>query len=265
MAYAFTVGYGIRTTPWVEGIGYTRDAEHSTYGPCLRKGCTIHYVLNGKGTFNGNPVTKGQGFLIYDKTIAEHIADEEAPWELLWITLTGRNAKELLEEYNADSDTGIFNFTSSQLVAETAKSIRDYNEPEMSSTKLLEIFLRLHNNCIKQKKNELHTFDAQSYVDWAINYIKTNIYRDVTVTELTTRIGISQPYLYKLFRERFNQSPKQYIMSQKIEIAKNLLTDTDMTVTEIANSVGYQDLLTFSRMFLTKEKISPQKYRKKQF
>ena len=43
--------------------------------------------------------------------------------------------------------------------------------------------------------------------------------------------------------------------------AKKLLTETDMSITEIANSVGYSDALAFSKAFSSKEKLSPQKYR----
>lgn len=56
-------------------------------------------------------------------------------------------------------------------------------------------------------------------------------------------------------------SPKQCIMRLKLDTAKNMLINTEMTITEIANSVGYADILTFSRLFSTREKMSPTEYR----
>ncbi|MBQ9968855.1 MAG: helix-turn-helix transcriptional regulator [Oscillospiraceae bacterium] len=83
----------------------------------------------------------------------------------------------------------------------------------------------------------------------------------MTVAELTGFLGISQPYLFKLFKARFGLSPKQYLAEQKLHRAKTLLRQSDMTVTHIANSVGFSDVLAFSRFFTNKEGISPQKYR----
>ncbi len=261
MSYIYILGCGIKTTPSIEGIGYTQDASSASFGPCQRKGYTIHYVLNGKGTFNGNTVNKGQGFLVYDGMLAEHIADRQTPWELIWITLNGKNANELLVEYHADPNTGIFNFISPDFLSEAAREMCNYKGLQMDSTKIMEFFLRLHNNCIPGKNKTSQNYSTQDYTDWAVKYIKANIYRNITVNELTNRIGISQPYLYKLFKARFGMSAQQFIMMQKIEFAQNLLVNSDMSITEVANSVGYQDLLAFSRMFSVKNKISPKKYR----
>ena len=56
-------------------------------------------------------------------------------------------------------------------------------------------------------------------------------------------------------------STKEYITWYKMKKAKELLIETSMSITEIANSVGYNDILAFSKIFTSKEKISPQKYR----
>lgn len=75
--------------------------------------------------------------------------------------------------------------------------------------------------------------------------------------------GISQPYLHKIFKNKFNMSTKQYIIiiQSKIIRAKELLVKTDMSTTEIANSVGYGDILSFSKAFSVNEKMSSPKYR----
>lgn len=265
MSYTAIVSSDITNVPHVEVIGYLIDNATSTSGPgprkSLRSGYTIHFVTKGKGYFNGNPVTQGQGFLMYDGMISQHVADKTDPWELLWITLHGDNAKDLFDEYDTDPNTGIFHYTSPQLIWEIATQICHCSPLELPSTKLLEIFLRLHNDCIRKVKSKKQKTSGQSYTDWAVKYITSNLYRNVTVAELTSRIGVSQPYLYKLFKEHFHMSPKQYILTKKIEYAKKLLTDTNVSITEIANSIGYPDVLAFSKIFLLKEKVSPQKYR----
>ena len=47
-------------------------------------------------------------------------------------------------------------------------------------------------------------------------------------------------------------------------VAEKLLTDRGLSVTEVANSVGFQDVLAFSRFFSSKKGVSPTVYRMKQ-
>ena len=99
------------------------------------------------------------------------------------------------------------------------------------------------------------------YLEFCVDFIETNIHKKITVEELSALVGVSQPYLYKIFKNKFNMSIKEYITYYKINRAKKLLIETNMLITEIANSVGYSDVLAFSKAFSSKEKVSPQKYR----
>lgn len=77
-------------------------------------------------------------------------------------------------------------------------------------------------------------------------------YKKITVEELLDLVGVSQPYLYKIFKNKFNMSIKEYITYHKINRAKKLLIETDMLITEIANPVGCSDVLAFSKAFSSK-------------
>ncbi|MBQ9940697.1 MAG: helix-turn-helix domain-containing protein [Clostridia bacterium] len=242
-------------------MGFTKNIKNSSFGPGRRKGFTIHFNIKGIGFFNGNIVNEGQGFIVYDGMHAHHYADKDNPWELMWFTITGACVPDILQQYKANPETNIFDFSSLMTARETAKKICTFNEISADSLKLLEIFLQLHCACTKQNNNKKQPTTTEIYIDYALKYIKDNIYRNVTVDELTHLIGISQPYLYRLFMQEFNMSPKQCIIRLKLDTAKNMLVNTDMTITEIANSVGYADILTFSRLFSTREKVSPTEYR----
>lgn len=80
----------------------------------------------------------------------------------------------------------------------------------------------------------------------------------MTIQEL---LGVSQPYLFRIFKEATGKAPKQYLNDYRLLQAKKLLTTTALSITEIANSVGYADVLTFSRFFSSKEGCSPRAYR----
>jgi len=261
MSFTYLVSQGLKTSPMVEGIGITKDIKHSSFGPGKRKGYTIHFNINGKGYFNGNPLKKGQGFLVYDGMYAEHRADPQSPWELMWITLSGDSAERIFKSYNSDPDTNIFNFDFNNFMEDVLNKLRTTESTFVDSLELLNMFLSIHCNCMKTSSHYIRKTASEIYLGSALKYIKNNIYRNINVDDLISFIGVSQPYLYKIFKTATGMSPKQYIINSKLELAKNMLLNTDMTITEIANSVGYEDVLAFSRMFASKEKLSPRSWR----
>ena len=64
-----------------------------------------------------------------------------------------------------------------------------------------------------------------------------------------------------LVNKKYNTSLKQYIIDRKLTIAKKMLNKTDMSITQIANSLGYNDPLAFSKLFSLNIGVSPRKYK----
>jgi transcriptional regulator GlxA family with amidase domain len=62
-------------------------------------------------------------------------------------------------------------------------------------------------------------------------------------------------------KEKLGVSPKQYIDEVRIDKAKRLLKETSLSITQIASSVGFPDVLSFSKFFSSKAKQSPTHYR----
>ena len=262
MPFVYIVSQGNITSPHVECMGFTADPEYSRAGPGKRTGYTIHYNLKGKGYFNGNTVFENQGFLVRDGMYAEHLPDANEPWELLWITISGVLCENVFSRFCENKSTGIFDFPEKFPVREIAERICRCDSISLDSFAMLEMLLKLCPPLPLDGKANAEGRAAQIYVDFAVKYIKDNLQRNITVENLVKLTGVSQPYLYRLFRERYGISPKGYILEQKMSCAKDLLLTTDMTVTEIANSVGYEDVLAFSAVFSKKEGISATGYRK---
>ncbi len=245
----------------INAIGFAYDPSVTRFGPGPRGFYIIHYVTKGNGYYNGNPVTEGQGFLITPGNSVEYHADVENPWEFLWVISPDDAMKEIFVKYNADPETSIFNYNSVSEVKEIANSIVSKNGEILDPLKTLEIFLRVLNSHTYAPTPARRKSNNETYLDFCVNFIATNIHSKITVEELSALVGVSQPYLHKIFKNKFNISTKEYIVRYKMNHAKKLLIETDMSITEIANSVGYTDVLAFSKAFSSKEKVSPQKYR----
>ena len=81
------------------------DPGHS-FGPATRNHYLFHYVLSGTGTLmadNSKGITQtysvksGQGFLIFPGQITTYFADQEHPWEYIWLEFDGLKVKEALQ------------------------------------------------------------------------------------------------------------------------------------------------------------------------
>jgi len=81
----------------------------------------------------------------------------------------------------------------------------------------------------------------------ADDWIQNNLDSQQPVTRLGDYLNISQPSLYRLFKENLNQSPQNYITQLKRKEGFRLLTETSLSIKEIAYSLGYKHFSDFSR------------------
>ncbi|MBR5308385.1 MAG: PocR ligand-binding domain-containing protein [Clostridia bacterium] len=96
----------------------------------------------------------------------------------------------------------------------------------------------------------------------AARYIDENLSENLTVSSLCRYLGVSKNLLYENFNTAFGSSIKDYITKRRLHRALNLLTDTELSVGEIADSVGICNHTYFSRLISTSTGMSPLKYRK---
>jgi transcriptional regulator GlxA family with amidase domain len=72
-----------------------------------------------------------------------------------------------------------------------------------------------------------------------LNYIHTHLDRDLSLTELAEAIDISPTYFASLFKQAIEISPHQYVIQQRVEQAKLMLSKTDLAIADIALQVGF--------------------------
>lgn len=243
----------------ISNIGCSADPNNTHFGPGKRDIWLIHYVTKGKGYFNGQPVTAGQGFLIYRGQDEYYYPDETNPWEYLWITLNG-DVKTIFDQYNIDKKTQIFDYDFIYIIKNIMIYIKANHQKIMTCGEISEIFLHIFNQ--HKNQNRRTKSNADEYIEFSINYIKTHLHTPLTIKEITEIVGISPTYLLCIFKDKLGISPKQYISNLKLNTAEKFLKESTLSITEIANSVGFQDVLSFSRFFSCKNGVSPTKFRK---
>ena len=82
-----------------------------------------------------------------------------------------------------------------------------------------------------------------------------------TVEKLATELNVSSSYLSDMLRSLTGQNTQQHIHDKLIEKAKEILTNTNLTVSEIAYQLGFEYSQSFSKLFKSKTNLTPIEYR----
>jgi AraC-like DNA-binding protein len=123
---------------------------------------------------------------------------------------------------------------------------------------LFELLLILARN--NKNKPVLHANDKRS--NQMRKYIEANYFENITAESLSTTFNISPRYMNDIFKEKYHETPLQYLQKVRIDRAKILLSDTEKDIVSICFEVGYETLSTFYRSFRNLVGMSPNKYRK---
>jgi AraC family transcriptional regulator, transcriptional activator of pobA len=81
------------------------------------------------------------------------------------------------------------------------------------------------------------------------------------IQHIAGQLHISPTYCNRIFQKIFGMSPRRYLSKMKLERAQNLLSDTNMSVEKVAQTVGYRDSSQFSRQFKRWTGMSPSQHK----
>lgn len=105
---------------------------------------------------------------------------------------------------------------------------------------------------------------AENYIERAVQYIEDRCFYRITVEDVAGHVGIERSYLYRVFKRELGCSVAEYIQNRKINKARSLLLQSNMTATEIANSLCFDSPSHFCKSFKRHTGFTPSEYRKNQ-
>ena len=99
-------------------------------------------------------------------------------------------------------------------------------------------------------------------VNLIMDYIMKHFAENITLSDIANKINLSESRISHIFKEITGITVLEYIENIRLNTAKKLLSETDLSITKIALSCGYCDNSYFSLRFRMKNDISPKAYRK---
>ncbi len=253
--------------------GHQKCEGSHRWGKGIRQQFILHLIVSGKGTFVTESGTfrlsAGDIFLIRPFSEIEYYADSLEPWEYFWVNFTGTDAASILSLTDFSENSPVISGCGNEII-NTMKAIAS-NEGKASSdsielTGLLYILLsqlvRISSKKSKLSRKELEHLHC---IKAAEEYIAANYPLPISVEDIAAAAGVSRTTLFRLFRTELNTTPADFLIDFRINQAKKLLSSTDISVTAVARSAGYEDNLYFSRAFRRITGMSPTEFRKSEF
>ncbi len=250
---------------YLSGIGRTSPEFHIK----RNNGLISHQLLftaNGAGILlvNGRKYALGMNSLLYlPPALAHEYYPENGEWSTFWMVFRGSGLDGIMQSmgfrremiaYNADLSAfaKLYNRIS-RLAAD------NFCSSEKCSLLIYESVLMARSifdgtNSADSTGNEI--------VDTALRYISEHYSADISLNDLSGLSGISPQYFGRLFKERMNMRPMEYVARVKIARAKTMLLNSDMLIAEIAGRLGFSSNTYFGIVFKKYEGLSPTEFRK---
>ncbi|MBQ9968854.1 MAG: AraC family ligand binding domain-containing protein [Oscillospiraceae bacterium] len=132
----------------IYNFGYSKDPEVTRFGPGVRNSYIIHYIIFGKGYFNGQPVGAGHGFLITPGIQEHYYPDRSDPWEFLWIISNDPHMADVFQHFYSDSRSNIFAYHFS--VRDFAAFLTANNNAAFEGSEMLGFFCGFSGSTAKR-------------------------------------------------------------------------------------------------------------------
>ena len=217
--------------------------------------CSI--TINGK-TFTG---CAGDWFFIPAGSKYSYANHKDKPFAKYWLHF---------DLYPNLADSGIFvaehmiNCKNQphpeELFKELSKICESHRSADIIATKalilkLLSVYLDLSSS------NDIAQKPSKELVS-LLSFIENNLHNPLPNKLLAKQLHMQTNHFIRYFKERLGQTPQKYIMAKRMDFAKHLLLDDELTLAEIADRTGFCDSAHFSKNFKTFYSMAPGLYKK---
>lgn len=221
----------------------------------------IEYVISGKGYVVVNQekftICAGDTYFLPEGANQYYYADRDDPWVKVWVNFSGSFAKKLATLCGLNERYHYPDLNTLDLI----QKFQHYAiQPEHSlafeqcSALLTQLFFRLSAYVYAPVRQD-------TPVERMLLYIEKHATEALTLEQIASVCNKSVSQANRLFRVQTGCSLYHYLLEQKVFIAKQLLTETSMTVKDIAAYLSFNDEFYFSGLFRRMVGVSPSKYR----
>lgn len=261
----------------IRGTAKLLNVASSRYGgdwhsvPHTHSHTELFYIVGGTGQFliedQSFPVDANNLVIINPNVV--HTEDSLNSQPLEYIVL-GIDGIALATSENSNGQFCILDHFESVEISSCLRNI--LREMEQKSTgyedvcqAFMEILIiRLMRNTALSVHEEPQAVSGNRQCAAVRRYIDLHFKESLTLEQLADEAHMNKFYLSHAFKREYGVSPINYMISRRIEESKYLLAETDLSMSQISQLLGFSSLSYFSQVFRRTQTVSPKEYRQSQ-
>lgn len=228
----------------------------------------IVYTLSGKGSLEYNQkkytIYPGQAFYIH--CIPHHLYScaDKSGWEILWLHFNGVTAGGYYDEFIKNQfapikfqDTFLIESILRRILSLTIK--KDVHSEIISSNLIVNLLTEL---IIQNNTEGLALSLIPDYLKQTLKELEKHFLEPFSLEKLAASIGVSKYHLSREFKKYIGTTLNEYVITLRLNYAKELLRYSPSSVEDIAYACGINQVSHFINLFKDREGMTPLQYRK---
>lgn len=244
------------------GITYP-DKDYHIYREKSELFC-MEYVLSGYGhvTIDRVSFSVGPGdiYILPLDRRHDYYADANMPYEKIWFNIHGALIPALLHAYGLE---GVYHVRNAQALKEQFfRFLTICENRELSAPAICEACSLQWHRILIELQRLIHEEEKDTSVEYRVKeYIDRRVYEGTTREELESYAKMSYSQIVRRFKAKYELTPHGYMRVRRMETARRLLHNTNLSIKEIAYKMNFSDEHYFSNVFKQHYGISPRKDR----
>ncbi|MEM9759349.1 MAG: AraC family transcriptional regulator [Pseudomonadota bacterium] len=226
------------------------------------------YCIDGRGSISTSqwegPVRRGDVVLLPRGHSHLYEAQRDEPWTLYWAHFQGSATRSFLDYLGFKEQRPVVTAGVSPVLIGAFKSLMEVRKTGYSTSAFIKAANQLRY-LLSQFASEIMAEAGRSRGGFDIAavqaYMQENIDQNLTLAQLAASANMSKYHFSARYKAHSGYSPVKHFLNMKMEHACALLDGTDLTVGAVAERLGYEDALYFSRSFSRTIGLSPRAYR----
>jgi AraC-like DNA-binding protein len=204
----------------------------------------------------------------------------DSPTQCVALTISKDEIQETIHflnrKYPKIEDSGDWKINMDQFLLFNSKDFTDAINKivavSMDDSRMKDAFaeLALRELLLKLMQTQARQFVEAHYEEMAghnrfaavIKYIQENIHRKISVDELCRKVYMSRSTFFRLFKTELGITPVEYIIKEKMKLAKEILLNSNLSINAVAFQCGFNNVNHFIKTFRYFEKITPLQFKK---
>ncbi len=225
---------------------------------------TMEYVISGKGHIIVNEkeyiAEGGDSYILPCGKNIRYYSDAINPWRKIWFNANGIFLTETARIFGLDNKI-VFNGVNTLTYFERILKICE--NKNLSEKEINTMCAAILTELIMFISGEINRNDSVSDEAMTLkHYIDSHTEENISIKLLSKQIFRSESQTIRIFKKNFNVTPYDYLLDSKINRAKTIIQNTNLSIKEIAYRLGFSDEHYFSNIFRKKTGVSPTEYRK---